>query len=312
MAYDVNKRYRVGIKKPSVVYRGFNTNQDWEEGRRIRTGRIYKDHSKRLFYIKPKDNLTARISNVKLAELAREIDPKLATINLFGEGDLTLSADICVENEAVTHTRPFDPVYNDGPRPPFWEKLKLGNAPDVFQNLDLAKSLESATNSCFQTQEFVDAFAEQWLLAYEVGIGDMFGFNNCPIVAVGKPEDNKFRCGKMFDFDIGIYTWEDPAFGEISKKVFPFLEMPINTNNVDWLKQNAPRATDNFMNNLSNVRPKLGKIFDFKPLARTVKMPKKHNFGVFKEGFDMYGKMCAARYDNRFARMAYCMEGRKW
>jgi hypothetical protein len=250
--------------------------------RDYRSVKIVGDESGREFILKVrKSGVAAAISDVKLSELARRIDPNLASINLFGRPNDTndiaiLSQNICERGEGIANTDDVFPLVYGNEISKYGTFERSGIA--IFQNLHLQKTfakVSNRTSGITKSPDFVDRFVEQYLLSNALAIGDMYWGNNTPIAQKGKC----IRACKQWDFEVGRYfvtpaRVDDPEYFRrgIFTDAYPYLDdEPIALANIEFLKSNAPLATEKFLDNMTATIKHIPEILDCTKLHDVLK-----------------------------------------
>ena len=238
-------------------------------------GTDYRKKGRRNFVVRA-------ISDVKLSELARAINPDLATVNLFLNKSETTDNEIPLACEDLK----INPDANIETRSLMYEDIHGGTDYEMryrhyyrgfyFQNLNLRHFYELLPTEA-QTDKFRTEFLNQYLLAHHLGTVDMITDNN--IIILRNP-DGEYETTKAFDLEFGVHTVDEWTAKNmcinqyITDGAYGALELGIDPENVQYIRgDKVLRKTANeFIERAHTVRnTKLDEIFNYEKIVPVVR-----------------------------------------
>jgi hypothetical protein len=178
-----------------------------------------------------------RLSDVKGSEIARAIDPKLATVNLFAsDNESVMSQEI---QHAASDTAPLLRVKD------------AYHAPYFISDLNLAKYMSYDT-IVTKRDNLKDEFIEQWLAVVSLGVLDYWSGNNFMYFY----NYNNQISFKAFDFEccMNIVTEDDKKeCNTMVNRASNSYESGFYAAQVKYLKAKFPLVTKNFFDKLLAV-----------------------------------------------------------
>ena len=226
-----------------------------------------------------KNQITRAISDVKLSELARTINPDIAAENLFVQPTpSTLPTPIASARQPfptgvtddkvmVSHKLFLDAFYNKDDY-----KYLTFNGGNYFQNLNLKKFIENLPETA-KTEKFKTDIINQWLLATHLGILDMHNCNN--IMITHDTVTKEYNVIPQFDFECGnkILDKSTAFVSNIHPKIAMFahqaMDNPIHKNNIEFLQtdETAKTVAHEFLERAHIVKTNnMGEIFDLQKI----------------------------------------------
>jgi hypothetical protein len=199
------------------------------------------------FIPKRRGRLTMRLADVKGSELARAIDPNLATVNLFAADTPHFEGCKCVYSEKILGDRL---IFESLPNPTYaFPKDKQRDCFIVDLLLKNYLSYEEFKSDKAMQKDFIN----QWLLAVSLGILDYWHKNNFPCF---KDEKDKLFIGKAFDFECCMHIINDEDIHNANHHLFKSkgaFEKGLSAENAKYLRNKHPETSEEFFDKLLAV-----------------------------------------------------------
>ena len=273
------------------------------------------------------------ISDVKLSELAREIDPEIATENLFAKKTHDANmVKINIASKLVTATDKFyDGTYKNlnvdafnydvyNKEECFSPKMRY-YCGEYFQNLDLKKFINEIPD--WATEKLQCDLVNQWLLANAFGILDMRHGNN--VMIMKNIDTQEAFVTKAFDLEAGMHIVDQTTArgynvrDEIVYNAYDALSVGMDDGNIEFMRNNPhlKKIADEFFDKLTAVRDgKMTEILDFTKLCPVMKeylkphsvLPLSDGVGITQDypiyGLGVLAERATKGYKHRFTMLA--------
>jgi hypothetical protein len=241
------------------------------------------------------NEVSMRLADVKGSEIARAIDPKLATINLFANDGVSVYSEkisgyprIRIEN-LPNLTKGFTPMtFSNG----FMCDMKLKQ----YLSIDEFKHDKAMQKD----------FINQWLVTMSLGVLDNWQENNFPYFQYESDFLNgkgDFFIGKAFDFECCMHIICDEDIRNVNLGMFDAkdaFERGLTRENAKYLRAKHPETSKEFFDKLLAVD--VDKICDF----TKIKEPIDSNIESLSErattGYKTRFKMLADQYSKGVTR----------
>jgi len=233
-------------------------------------------------FLKSRSIAELAISDVKLSQLAREIDPTIATENILDR--IRPNGEIIVQskNTRAPHESESDNALSFLRAPQYYLKqTPESKRSEIFQDLDLEcvfstafarkqTPIEIIFDKIPYTDQFKRDFVKQWLLTHALAIGDMYRGNNM----LALDGNNQTRLSPFFDFEFGAHILNRDIVNNknhkrfsphpiIARDIYPFLELGIHESNIKFLHENMRETASEFFEKLRTFdKSKLAGILD--------------------------------------------------